>query len=179
MNLFYLVFVTLSSQMPSATEQQVQQQRRGYSLPAGYIEGVTINFERHYDEHDLLKCYKCENVLSNTMCNSDLRIATCDPEFNTCQTIEFYSDVSRKLTISKTCTMNTSCVAQSQIAAEQFPCDPGSRSSWICVRCCHSDKCNREAGAISLLWSNHNARTTIILLMPIVFMLNQILAAAV
>ncbi|GAB1606938.1 uncharacterized protein LOC115222915 [Argonauta hians] len=87
-----------------------------------------------------LKCYECDNELTNNFCMSELNLQDCGPGLDTCQTIVAYSDVSEKLSIIKTCTVNTSCHIQ-QEENKRIPCDK-TQNNWICTSCCHVDGCN-------------------------------------
>lgn len=87
-----------------------------------------------------LKCYECDNELTNNFCMSDLNLHSCEQGLDTCQTIVAYSEVSEKLSIIKTCSVNASCHTQMQENTD-LPCDK-HRSSWVCTSCCHEDGCN-------------------------------------
>ncbi|XP_029649167.1 uncharacterized protein LOC115222915 [Octopus sinensis] len=87
-----------------------------------------------------LKCYECDNELTNNFCMSDLNLHECGPALDTCQTIVAYSDVSEKLSIIKTCSVNASCHIQKQ-ENKDIPCDK-NQNKWICTSCCHEDGCN-------------------------------------
>ena len=51
------------------------------------------------------------------------------------------SDVSAKLSITKTCTKNVSCELQVNATARVKPCDQ-SQNSWVCTSCCYENACN-------------------------------------
>eukprot|EP00105_Crassostrea_gigas_P035680 XP_019919828.1 PREDICTED: uncharacterized protein LOC105320744 [Crassostrea gigas] len=84
-----------------------------------------------------LSCYQCTNEKTNIHCVDDFNLRSCDKD--TCQTITSYSDVSEKLTILKSCTTNASCHNQRQ--EYERSCNVEA-SDWVCVYCCHHDKCN-------------------------------------
>lgn len=84
-----------------------------------------------------LSCYQCTNEKTNIHCVDDFNLQSCDKD--TCQTITSYSDVSEKLTILKSCTTNVSCHRQRQ--EYERSCNVEA-SDWVCVYCCHHDKCN-------------------------------------
>ncbi|KAK2164535.1 hypothetical protein LSH36_62g03004 [Paralvinella palmiformis] len=72
-----------------------------------------------------LKCYMCENEESNFMCINE-NLKECEPGMDTCQTIVAYSDVSEKLSITKTCTKSQACSAQVNATLDTVPCDSSS-----------------------------------------------------
>ena len=123
-------------------------------------------------------CYTCENKESNAMCSNPDDIETCEPDMDTCQTIVsysgnntimkkkleivmtlnlnfcffFFTDISEKLSIIKSCTKNISCELQINATRIERPCDK-SRPSWICTTCCYDDACNVDAAfATSASW---------------------------
>jgi hypothetical protein len=54
-----------------------------------------------------------------------------------------FSDSSEKLSISKTCSKNTSCYMQMNATVDKYPCDT-DYGNWICTTCCHEDGCNKS-----------------------------------
>lgn len=86
-----------------------------------------------------LSCYHCTNEKTNIHCVDDFNLQSCDKEMDTCQTITSYSDISEKLTILKSCTTNVSCHLQKQ--EYERSCNVAA-SDWVCVYCCHHNKCN-------------------------------------
>ncbi|XP_064646538.1 ly6/PLAUR domain-containing protein 6B-like [Lineus longissimus] len=90
-----------------------------------------------------LKCFTCENENSNYYCMSDYDVKECEQGYDTCQTIVSYLDSSEKLSISKTCSKNTSCYMQMNATVDKYPCDT-DYGNWICTTCCHEDGCNKS-----------------------------------
>ncbi|XP_061170196.1 prostate stem cell antigen-like [Saccostrea echinata] len=101
-------------------------------------------------ESESLNCYQCTNEKTNIHCVDDYNVQRCDRGMDTCQTITSYSDVSERLSILKSCTTNVSCHLQKQ---EYYRSCNLVSPGWVCVYCCHHDKCNIHAasGTISSL----------------------------
>ena len=134
-----------------------------------FINFNSVLSQHRTSSHNIL-CYECENAFSNTLCNSDTQLTDCEDAFDTCQTIIHYSglfcccfffylficwcvystiEISEKMTITKSCTRNTSCWDQKLSSEALHPCYPSKKYTWTCVDCCWDDKCNRD-NAISI-----------------------------
>ncbi|XP_078326595.1 uncharacterized protein LOC144622956 [Crassostrea virginica] len=109
------------------------------SLHLLVLQVITLHLALLSGRVSSLSCYHCTNEMTNIHCVDDFNLQACETGMDTCQTITSYSDVSEKLTILKSCTTNVSCHLQRQ--EYETSCNVVT-SDWVCVYCCHNDKCN-------------------------------------